>query len=97
MTTTIAQVGDARTLRATFTSSGVPVDPTTITVKIMAPSGTISTYTFAGGDITKVQTGVYDYVLSITSSGKWKYKWFGTGTAQAASEDRTIDVQETMF
>lgn len=98
MTRTIYQVGDSVTLQATFTSlSGVNTDPTTVMLKVRDPGGTTTTYTWAGGDITKAAPGVFQYALSITTAGRYWYKWFGTGTVQAASADREIEAQTTQF
>ena len=98
MTRTIYQVGDSVTLQATFSSlTGVPTDPTTVSVKVLDPSGTTNTYTFAGGAVTKSATGIYQYVLSITMAGRYTYKWFGTGTVAAASPDNEIVAQATVF
>jgi hypothetical protein len=98
MTRSIYQVGDSVTLQATFTSlTGVSTDPTTVSLKVRDPGGTTTTYTYAGMDITKAATGVFQYALSITTVGRYTYKWFGTGTVQAASSDREIDAQATLF
>lgn len=98
MTRSIYQVGDSVTLQATFTSlAGVNTDPTTVSLKVKDPGGTTTTYTYAGLEITKAATGVFQYVLSITTAGRYWYKWFGTGTVQAASPDREIEAQATVF
>jgi hypothetical protein len=95
---TIYQVGDGVRLQATFTSlDGVNTDPTTVSLKVTDPGGTTTTYTYAGGDITKAATGVFRYTLSITTAGDYTYKWFGTGTVQAASKDREITAEATAF
>jgi hypothetical protein len=95
---TIYQVGDGVRLQATFSSlDGVPTDPTTVSVKVTDPGGTTTTYTYAGGDITKAATGIFRYTLSITLAGRYAYKWFGTGTVQAASPDKEITAQQTAF
>ena len=92
------EVGDLVTLQATFTSiDGVVTDPTTVTLSVQDPGGTITAYTYAGLDITKVATGIYRYALSITTPGQWVYRWAGTGTVQAASPDRIITAASTVF
>jgi hypothetical protein len=92
------QVGDQLTLQSTFVSlDGVNADPTTITLKVCDPGGTITTYTYAGGDVTKFATGIYRYRLSITLPGRWLYKWLGAGAVQAASPDGVVDVQTSVF
>ena len=92
------QVGDELTLQSTFVSlDGVNADPTTITLKVRDPGGTITTYTYAGSDVTRYATGVYRYRLSMTFAGRWLYKWLGAGTVQAASSDGVLNVQQSVF
>jgi hypothetical protein len=90
--------GDAITLQATFTNlSGVNADPTTVALKVEDPGGVVTTYTYADLDIAKAATGVFQYVLSVTLEGRYWYRWVGTGSVQAASEDKMITVQPTRF
>jgi hypothetical protein len=92
------EVGDLVTLQATFTNiDGVNTDPTTVTLSVQDPGGTITAYTYAGMAVTKFATGIYRYALSITTEGRWRYRWVGTGTVQAASPDRIIDAATTVF
>ena len=92
------EVGDLVTLQATFTSiDGVVTDPTTVTLSVQDPGGTITAYTYAGGDVTRFAAGIYRYALSITTSGQWVYRWVGTGSVQAASSDSIINAQPTVF
>lgn len=94
----VYQVGDAVTLQATFTNlSGVNADPTAVSLKVTDPGGTTTTYTYNPGDVTKTATGVFQYVLSITTAGRYTYKWFGAGTVQAASPDMRLEAQQTTF
>jgi hypothetical protein len=91
-------VGDLVTLQATFTTlDGVNADPTTIAVCVRDPGGTITTYTYAGNEVTKAATGVFRYGLSIIVSGVWVYRWVGTGSVQVASADQTITVEATVL
>jgi len=80
----------------TFTSSGTPTDPTTVTLKVRKPDGIITVYTYASGAITKSEVGVYykDFVLD--QSGAWYYYWQGTGTVVAADE-WWLSVKDTVF
>jgi NADPH:quinone reductase-like Zn-dependent oxidoreductase len=95
---TIYQVGDAVRLQATFRSlDGVNTDPTAVSVKVLDPGGTITTYTLAGGQVVKAADGVFRYTLSLTVAGLYTYKWFGTGTVQAASRDMALEAQQTAF
>ena len=48
--------GDTVTLSNTFKVSGTATDPSTITLVITDPAGTATTYTYAGGTVTKSST-----------------------------------------
>jgi len=83
-------IGDTIRLRATFTISGAATDPTTITLKVKNNSGTTSTYTYAGGTVSKTSTGIYYKDISLTNDGVWYYRFEGTGAVAAASEGQFI-------
>jgi hypothetical protein len=89
-------VGDLVRITGTFSVAGVATDPTTVTLKVRTPSGAVSTYTYAGGGVTKDATGVYRRDVSATEPGRWLYRWEGTGTAEAA-EEGSFDVEMSAF
>lgn len=64
-------------------SSGVATDPTALTLTVKPHDSTATTYTYAGGDITKDSTGHYHKDITITghNGGTWYYKWVATGAA----------------
>lgn len=72
--------------------TGVFADPTTITLYIIDPTGTITTQTWPGGGIIRDSLGHFHYILTPAKSGNWQYKWRGFGTAQATSPDTTFTV-----
>jgi len=72
---------EVATLTNTFTVAGVPTDPTTVSLTITTPAGVATTYTFAGGTVTKLSTGVYTKDVTCTEDGIWQYVWTGTGPA----------------
>ena len=51
--------GDTVRLSATFTVDGAVTDPTTIALRVKAPSGTVTSYTRVSAEITRVSAGVY--------------------------------------
>lgn len=69
------------TLTNTFSVSGTPTDPTTVSLAVTTPSGVTTTYTYAGSTITKTTTGVYTKDVACTEPGEWFAVWVGTGTA----------------
>ena len=81
-------VGDVPQIQVIFTNSvGTVVDPTTITLYLAAPTGTIGTYTYPA-DVVKQSTGTYTYNGTATSAGYWNVRWVGAGAAVAAQQSR---------
>lgn len=77
-------VGDVVELDFYFTDANGPVDPTTVTVLVRAPDGTVTTYTYANNDIDKVAVGHYRLDLPVDADGRWRVRAVSTGTGQAA-------------
>jgi hypothetical protein len=71
------------TVSNVFSVVGTPTDPTTISLIVTDPDGVATTYTHAGGTVTKSGTGAYtkDVSCASTVSGIWTAVWVGTGTA----------------
>ena len=67
------------------TTASVEVDPTSITLYVEKPSGSVSAYTTT--DLTKDTTGTYYYLVVPTTSetGMWTWGCNSTGTAVAAN------------
>ena len=73
-------------LTGSFTSTtGTPMDPTTIALKIKKPDGTVATYSYPD-DLNKASTGVYRYNFVPSLSGVHYYRWDAGGSVQAAAE-----------
>jgi len=84
---TLYNIGDKIRLQGTLEDSvGTDLDPTTVTVKVNTPSGTASTYTYAGETVTRSATGVYYVDYTPTESGTHHYQFRSTGTGQASDE-----------
>lgn len=78
---------------ATFAvASGVPsatyalTDPTTVSLVVQQPDGTRTTYTYAGGTVTKHSAGVFYRDIALDMPGEWTIRWVGTGAAAATDE-----------
>lgn len=73
-------------------SAGVPsatyalTDPTTVSLLVVEPDGTRTTYTYAGGGATKHSTGVFYRDIPLTLPGEYLLRWVGTGAAAATTE-----------
>jgi hypothetical protein len=90
-------VGSTWRTKARFTDEdGDLTDPTTITLKVREPSGTETSYTFAGATVTKEATGIFYRDVTINASGRWVARWIGTGTVADAVE-YPIDVPPSQF
>lgn len=74
-------VGDSVRLSNVFEVDGTATDPTTVTLVVTDPSGSATTYTYAGSTVTKDSTGTYHRDVTVSSAGVWSWKWVGTGTA----------------
>lgn len=70
-----------------------PVDPTTVTLTVTDPDGTITTLTDAGGDFTKPTVGTFQYSQKFTIAGRWYYSWLGDSPGSSASERQNGYVQ----
>lgn len=80
-------VGDSIRLSVAFTNSaGAAVDPGAVSLKVKAPGGTVTTYTYAGATVTKDSTGNYHVDLDLPTAGEWLYRWAGTSSNKAATE-----------
>ncbi len=88
--------GDQVTLRALFTLAGIQADPTTSTVKTLAPDGTVVTKTNADPEVTSPATGDWVYDLTLDQEGVWTYRWEGVGAVVAAGEN-TLLVRQSAF
>lgn len=73
-------------LQVTFVDvAGVVVDPDLVFLQYIAPGAAVVTKTYPA-DITRVSVGVYRIDLDATASGRWDWRWYSTGSGQAADE-----------
>jgi hypothetical protein len=85
MSVDVKHEGDVETVIATFRdSTDTLVDPSTVTLKVLDPSGNTDTYTYGGGTITKDSTGIYSKALTWDEPGEWRCEWIATGTGAGA-------------
>ncbi len=90
-------VGDKPRLSGPFDDiNDVDADPTAVSLDVMNPAGTITTYTFAASQVVKDSTGNYHYDLSLTAEGMWTYRWRGEGALNAAKKGELF-VERTRF
>ena len=69
------------TMSFTDPDTGNLSDPPDVQVTVWAPGATsATTYTFLHGDVAKLSTGKYRYLLDTSSAaGAWRYEAVGTG------------------
>lgn len=68
-----------------MTATGEPTDPTDVTLLYSEPDGTVVEVPV--GDLDHGGAGVYSYALDTTDKpGTWRYRFVGTGVAQAAGD-----------
>ena len=80
-------VGDVARITSEFTDvDNAAIDPSTVQLEVTTPSGTKTTFTYAGAEIVKDSTGDYHRDVDVTESGVWIFRWSSTGTGKAAVE-----------
>lgn len=97
-TTATFQVGDQPRITGEFrTSNDLLVDPAQVYAKVKDPSGNIDTYHYGiDPQLQKSAVGIYYADIDADESGTWYYRFYSTGTAQAADED-SFEVEESQF
>lgn len=77
-------LGDLIELSAIFKDRDlVLADPSSVTLKVKPPSGTVSTFT---GEIVNDSVGLYHMDYEPDEVGSYSYKFYGTGNVHAAEE-----------
>lgn len=95
MSRNIFRIGEAVRLTDNFTDTAdVDVDPTTVTLKLLSPSGVQTSYAYPAS-VSRSATGHYymDYVP--LDAGPWHVRWESTGYADAP--ETAFDVLPTRF
>lgn len=80
--------GDLVRVSGHFTdANGDDVDPTVVMLTFVEPGVAAVTYTFGvDADLVRDSAGHYHVDLDADTAGRWRYRWFSTGTGQAAGE-----------
>lgn len=82
------EIGEVTQLRGEFFDiDDTPANPTSVTLTITQPDGTITTILQAG--LTHPAVGLFTYLLTVTQSGVWTYRFTGTG-AISTGETRYV-------
>jgi hypothetical protein len=83
-------IGDSVRVRGIFTVTGTPTDPDIVDLRVRDPSGNISSFSLAGGTVTKQSDGNFYRDIFLDEAGQWWYEFFGSGTVLAADEGYLI-------
>ena len=74
-------------LTGAFTNaSGTPTDPSSVTLKVRRPDGSVTTVTGVGGGLANPIVGTWTYDITLDQEGKWYYRYEGTAGLIAAGE-----------
>jgi|WetSurSiteA1Bulk_404760.scaffolds.fasta_scaffold10343_2 hypothetical protein len=79
-------VGDSVRISGSFAVLGTATDPTTVALKIKPPTGSIVAYDYSQAEITRSALGKFYKDVIVDQSGKYYYRWEGTGQCTAAEE-----------
>ena len=81
-------VGDLVRVTGTFTDAdGNAQDPTVVKCDYTDPSGNTTELVYGTDEeLVKSSTGVYYTDINADEAGLWTYRWYSTGTGQAADE-----------
>lgn len=92
-------VGSPVRLAANFQDEDrTDIDPATVTVKLLSPGGTQSSWVYGtDAELVKVNTG--DYYIDVTpdASGRWAFRWESTGTDKTIKFNGTFVVEYDPF
>ena len=82
-------VGDLARATATFKDEDDQVvDPANVYFQVKDPVGALLDYQYGvDAELVKESTGVYHVDVSVTMPGEWHYRFYSTGSGQAAIED----------
>lgn len=84
-------LGDLVRVSAAFTdvALGGAIDPDVVKLTIKEPDATVTTYVYGtDAELIKDSIGNYHADIDADQSGTWYYRWWSTGSGQAAAEKR---------
>ena len=71
----------------TVTSTGSAVDPGALTLVIQDPTGLQTAYVYGtDAELVKDSTGNYHCDVTVSTAGKWRFRWTSTGSAVGSEE-----------
>jgi hypothetical protein len=92
------QKGDRVRIEVTFTNlEGALTDPDTVTFRLRKPDNTLSSHTWASGQVGRTSVGVFYYDVSYDEAGFYTYSFKATGAVQKATPDTIVEVGDSVF
>lgn len=69
-------------------------NPTVVKISITTPAGDTTEYVYGTNvELIRSSTGIYYINVNTTDKpGRWRYRWWSTGTGQASSSNKIFDV-----
>ena len=88
-------LGDLVRVSGSFSNEdGMAADPNAIFCAVRNPAGIVTTYQYGVDDeLVRDDTGEYHLDINANSAGYWYYRWYSTGTGQAADEEKFYVIQ----
>ena len=82
----------------TYNDAGALNDPSTVTLKVLVPSGTATDYVYGtDSEVVKDATGIYTGTIDTSNEGgTYTYEWVTTGTPALAVQ-RRVEVEPSAF
>lgn len=80
----------------TFTVSGTPTDPSTVTLTVAGPASSTSYLYGTDAEVIKSGTGAYYADITLSSAGVWRWRWVGTGAA-ANPDEGSVTVEPSLI
>lgn len=79
--------GDLVRVTGTFTNSGGTfIDPTAVFFAYTNPAGSTTTVQYnVDVAVVKSEIGIYYVDVNANAAGRWYWRWYATGTGQAAT------------
>jgi hypothetical protein len=92
-------IGRPNRLTVNYNRDGSDVDPDEVTLRIMSPSRTETSYVYDGGDgdVTKTSAGDYYYDVVPDEAGRWFFRWEATGDDTTDATEGDFLVQTSVF
>lgn len=91
------QVGDLVRATGTFTNAaGTATNPDAVLCEYRDPSGNLTDFEYGvDAELVRDSTGVYYVDIDADEAGWWHYRFWSTGTGQAAAEPSRFHVQSS--